>query len=208
MAQNKKWVQPLKVWKGYASEWINNSNPQNLLDASIFFDCRSVYGDYTLADNYRYHINSLVDGNSVFFYNLAQTIMKIKMPSFFSSIMGADKSGSFDIKMVMMPFTGFMRIYALKSKLSETNTHDRLDRLSELKVINKNLGDELLFSFDYLLSMRFKVQIELIMKNQGAANIVEVQSLTDIEKSNLKKILSNVSDIQSKLSFDFSGTAT
>ena len=37
MAGNEKWSQPLGAWKGYFTEWITNSDPQSVLDATIIY---------------------------------------------------------------------------------------------------------------------------------------------------------------------------
>ena len=51
MAKNQKWCQPLSVWKGYFSGWITTPEPQNLLDATVFFDFRTVFGDEIITEN-------------------------------------------------------------------------------------------------------------------------------------------------------------
>ena len=49
MASNQKWNQPLSVWKNYFSDWVNNSDPQSIMEASIFFDFRgNLWANYPL----------------------------------------------------------------------------------------------------------------------------------------------------------------
>jgi CBS domain-containing protein len=45
MASNPKWCQPVSRWKEYFREWVENSDPESIMDTSIFFDMRYVYGD-------------------------------------------------------------------------------------------------------------------------------------------------------------------
>ena len=41
MAKNPKWCQPLSAWKNDFSSWIHAAEPEDLLQASIFFDFRA-----------------------------------------------------------------------------------------------------------------------------------------------------------------------
>ncbi|MCB1802634.1 MAG: CBS domain-containing protein, partial [Gammaproteobacteria bacterium] len=44
MATNPEWRQPLKVWQGYFSRWIESPTPMSMMLSSIFFDLRPVTG--------------------------------------------------------------------------------------------------------------------------------------------------------------------
>ncbi|WP_227646920.1 DUF294 nucleotidyltransferase-like domain-containing protein, partial [Klebsiella pneumoniae] len=44
MASNPKWRMTRKEWETCFADWIDNPNPQALLNASIFFDLDGVYG--------------------------------------------------------------------------------------------------------------------------------------------------------------------
>src|SRR5690606_36650212 len=44
MATNRRWRQPLSVWKGYFREWMERPDPRALLNSNIFFDLESVTG--------------------------------------------------------------------------------------------------------------------------------------------------------------------
>jgi signal-transduction protein with cAMP-binding, CBS, and nucleotidyltransferase domain len=197
MAQNPAYCQPLSVWKTYFSNWIKTSNPKDLLDASIFFDFRHVYGDKDMVDELRNHINQFAPKESVFFYHMAQSIINFKTPSGLQS---------FDVKYVLFPFVGFTKIYGLQNKLSETNSIARLNKLLSLDIIQQDFHDELLFAYDFLMLLRFRSQVKALLNNEKPDNIIEGEQLTDIEKATLKKIFSELSDIQSKLSIDFKGS--
>ena len=68
MAGNPKWNQSLDTWKGYFSEWIRNSNPMDIMDAAIFFDFRSIYGESALVQSLRDHVNKAADKKAVFYF--------------------------------------------------------------------------------------------------------------------------------------------
>ena len=210
MASNPKWNQPYSVWEGYFLNWVESSDPVSILDASIFFDFRCVYGKCDFIDKLRIHVNEVVGDRSVFFYHIAQSVIRFKPPiSVFGSIIGKDTPGegkSLDIKKVLFAITGFVRLYALKNKISETNSLSRIRLLFQSEEFNKAMYDELIQAFNYLMHIRLRFQALSIMHNQEPGNIVNVNGLTHIEIATLKKIFSEISNIQSKLNADFKGT--
>lgn len=208
MAQNPKWTQPYSSWKSYFSNWINNSDPQSILDASIFFDFRSVYGNKLFADDLWNHIHQTVESKSVFFYHLAQSVTKYKQPvSLFGNIVGNESSeqGRLDIKKVILPIIGFIRLYSLNKHVGATNSLERLKHLYQKEVIQQSMYDELVLSYNYLMQLRFRFQAKKILRNEPPDNIININSLTHIEVATLKKIFAEISNIQTKLNFDFKG---
>jgi CBS domain-containing protein len=210
MASNPKWVQPLSIWKDYFSEWINSSDPQSILDASIFFDFRCVYGKKGFVNKLREHVNKTLDGKSVFFYHLAQSVVKFKPPlSFTGKIISKNHSGdhlNLDIKKIIFPIVGFIRLYALHNKLDETNTLERLRQLHLQEIITKAMYDELVLSYNYLMHLRFRFQAKSILDNLPPDNMIDINKLTQIEVTTLKKIFGEMNDLQTKLNFDFKGS--
>lgn len=209
MAKNPEWVQSLAVWKEYFTTWINSSDPKSILDSSIFFDFRCIYGKNTFCDTLRQHINKSTDNKPVFFYQLAQSVMKFKPPlSFFGNIVGEHQhqdENHIDIKKILMPVTGFIRIYALQHKLKQSNSLLRLKQLREESVINKSMYDELLQSYNFLMYQRLRFQAQDFVSGKTLSNKISMQALTSIEVTTLKKVLNEVSNFQSKLNADYKG---
>jgi CBS domain-containing protein len=53
MASNPKWCLSLEEWKRTFNGWIGGGSPESLLNASIFFDFRALYGAEHLAEELR-----------------------------------------------------------------------------------------------------------------------------------------------------------
>lgn len=210
MASNPKWSQPITTWKNYFSEWIISGDPQSILDACIFFDFRFVYGQMSFIKELRNHVNLAVDNKSVFFYHLAQSVVKYKSPvSLFGKIIDKNHSGDkvlLDIKKVLLPINGFIRLYAIYHKLNETNSLSRIKQLYLQGVINKSMYEELVLSYNYLMHIRFRSQSKSILENKLPDNIIDINKLTHIEVSTIKKIFGEIGNLQTKLNFDFKGS--
>lgn len=197
MASNPKWCQPVSRWKEYFKEWVENSDPESILDTSIFFDMRFVYGDQSLVDALKDEIKSVTDAKAVFFSHLAQSVNRTKAVSF------TDKQESLDIKKAMLPVVGFARVYALKNKISETNTVKRLRHVSLMERINPSFVEEIVNAYEYLLFLRFRLQSEKILANESPDNLLSLSGLSNIEKAALRAALNEIGEIHSQLGFDF-----
>ena len=79
MAGNPKWNQDLKTWQSYFRKWIQDTQPQDILNVAIFFDFRCIYGEDSLIDQLRSHVNRTVESKSLFFHHVAQSIVKMKV---------------------------------------------------------------------------------------------------------------------------------
>jgi signal-transduction protein with cAMP-binding, CBS, and nucleotidyltransferase domain len=199
MAKNKKWCQALSGWKEYFSHWIHDGDPQSLLDASIFFDFRIVYGEKQFEKELYTHINKTIDNQAAFFHQLVQPVLNSRLPSATSG------SNQVNIKKVLFPLTGFARVYALKNKVNRTNTLERLQKLHEKSVLQTSFFNETIQAYSFLMAFRFRFQSDAILKGELPDNLLDVDQLTDIERNTLKNVLSKLGELQTKLSFDFKG---
>lgn len=209
MAQNPKWCQPLSVWKKYFKDWVNSAEPEDLLDTSIFFDFRGGYGDLTLTDELRKYLNEILKGKAVFFLHLAHNSLMFKPPiGFFRNIV-VESTGehreTFNIKKAMTPIVDFARIYALLNNVEKTNTMERLLQLFEKGVLNRSDYNEISQAYNYLMQMRLRHQAMALKYNKKPDNHINPKRLTHIEGKMLKETLLQISNFQSKLSFDFQG---
>lgn len=210
MAQNPKWCQSLSVWKKYFSAWIHAAEPQDLLQASIFFDFRHGYGDASLINELRRFLFRSLEGWSGFFRHLTENALHFKPPiGFFRNFVVESKGehrSALDIKSAMTPIVDFARIYALKNKIEETNTLDRLNHLQLKRVITPQEYDELEKAYSFLMQLRFVRQVTAVIDEKSAPdNYINPKKLTSIEQKMLKEIFKRIEKFQTKLEFEFTG---
>ena len=200
MASNPKWCQPVSKWKEYFREWVENSDPENILDTSIFFDLRFVYGDRALVKELKDEIVSITDSQAVFFTNLAKSVHRLKAVTF------SEKLETLDLKKALFPVVGFARLYALKNNVNETNTIFRLEHIITSKKMNISFVEDLLNAYKYLMFLRFRIQTTNILDNKSPGNLIRPDELGNLEKATLKAALSQISDLYTQLGFDFEGS--
>ena len=211
MAMNQKWCQPLSIWQDYFKQWISTSEPADLLETKIFFDFRGVFGDLELVNKLRTHLHELVENRPMFLFHLVHNCLQFKPPlGLFKNIV-VESTGEhrekFSIKKAMTPIVDLARIYALKHGISETSTFSRLLKLEADGHITPSEYRELSLVYRSLLEQRFKHQ--LLTLNEGGVpdNHVNPKELTEMEQAVLREAMSQITSFQSKMSFDFTGSA-
>jgi CBS domain-containing protein len=210
MAKNPKWCQSLSVWKQYFSDWIHAAEPEDLLQASIFFDFRHGYGEATLINDLRIFLLNALEGWSGFFRNMTENALHFKPPiGFFRNFVVESKGehrSALDIKSAMTPIVDFARIYALKNRIEETNTLDRLSHLQLKKVLTPQEYDELDKAYSFLMQLRFVRQVTAVIDEKSDPdNYINPKKLTSIEQKMLKEIFKRIEKFQTKLEFEFTG---
>jgi PAS domain S-box-containing protein len=210
MAGNPKWCMSASDWKKQFRSWIIHSNPQDLIDVNIFFDIKNSSRNVELTKNLQDYIFEIVKEQRLFFYHLADNVISVKPPlTFFGNFIvesTKENKSVFDIKKVIMLITGIARLYALNNDIRETNTLRRLKKLFLSGVLTEKQYNMLSRNFSYLMLMRMNSQLDAIGKNQEPNNFINPKNLTDIERTTLKKIFSQLSEFQNKISLDFKGS--
>jgi PAS domain S-box-containing protein len=210
MAMNPTYCQSISVWKKYFSKWINTGTGKDLLDISVFFDFRVTYGEESFAVDLRNYINELTKKNPAYLMLLAQDNLRLKpQVNFWGNILletaGAPPE-TVNIKEAIMPIVNFARIYALNSKLSKVSTLERLYELKKIEVLNDSTYMNIIQSYEHLQLMRLKRQAGLIRNGLKPDNFINTKHLSDLDTTILKKLLSHINTMLSKLSYDFKGT--
>jgi CBS domain-containing protein len=78
-----------------------------------------------------------------------------------------------------------------------------LKSLKKNQIINKESLNEIIIVYNFLMRLRFKVQLELLKKKLPISNQMETKDLGEIELVILKKSLSIIQLLQSKIGTEF-----
>jgi PAS domain S-box-containing protein len=202
MARNPKWCQPLSVWKEYFSHWVATAQPQDILDAKIFFDLRLLHGSESLFSSLQTQVKGLLAGNDPFFVYLAESVLKWEMPEQAQKL-----KAPFDIKKILMPIVDGIRLYALKHQISATNTLERLGLLYETNVFSRTWYQDLVELYSFLMRMRFRHQAALLKEQRAPHNDVDPAECSEIELLVVRKAVAHIGAFRERLSLDFRGTS-
>ncbi|NOU36409.1 MAG: PAS domain S-box protein [Kiritimatiellaceae bacterium] len=210
MAANPKWCLSLSEWKDHFRTWIVQATPQSIRDVNVFFDLRCAFGSDELVQELKEYVQALTQKNPEFFMHYANNCLQYKAPlTLFGHLKTRKQDGkkTINIKESLKPIETFARIYALKHNLPEIGTLERIRRLQELEILQPQTGLEMSYVFDYLWHMRFYTPLIAMEGTSSANDQVDIEAMTEIERQNLQNVLAKISTFQTKLSYDFLGTA-
>jgi len=212
MAKNPKWCQPLLNWKKYFHHWIYQGSHEDLLNSSIFFDFRGVWGDLELTDQLKSFLLDSVEKRAGFLRHLSENALHFKPPiGLFSKLVVESKGehkDSLNIKWAMQPIVDLARVYSLKHGIVQTNTLTRLFRLYTKHVFTNEQYIDLVQSYNYVMHLRFLRQITTIIDEEKPPdNYINPNNLSYLDNAMLKEVFKKIEQLQGKLKSEFIGTA-
>jgi CBS domain-containing protein len=209
MASNEKWHQPLRRWKEYFSEWIYTPTSDAVLFSVILFDFRPLYGDITLGEALRDHLNSTLKGHELFLKQLANMAVLLSPPLGFFKTFVVEKTGEHKNELnlkfkCIAPFIDIVRLYSLEMGAGETSTLERIEALKGKHSVVTEFGDEMEQVFDFLTLLRIHHQYEQIKTGKEPDNFINPDTLTNLEKRTLKEACQFISRMQDAVAKQYS----
>ena len=135
MAGNPEWCLSSSEWRDRFGLWIREAQPQALLNASIFFDFRPLYGEEGLSDSLRSWLFGYTTANPLFLRQMTVNAMQCNPPLGLIRDFTFDRCREFphsiDLKMFgTRPFVDAARIFSLAHGIADTSTAQRLRALT------------------------------------------------------------------------------
>lgn len=192
MAGNPEWCNHIDEWKHLFSKWIDNPVTLNVLDSSIFFDMRLVYGSEQLVSDLTDFIYEELEGKNEFFSQLVKTVVDSK------PVLDRKR---IDIKKFLLPIVGYLRTKALFYSIKQTNSMLRLNYLMAYDLISESQAEEIEKMYNFLMHLRIKWQVSLILDSDWPTNTISLKNLTAIEQETLRSIIKEVLKLQEDLQF-------
>jgi CBS domain-containing protein len=207
MATNDQWRQPLAVWRGYFNEWIDTPNGQALLNASIFFDLRCLYGDCSLLESLQEDFLAKAKSKTLFQTLMASNALNHRPPlGFFRGFVldkesvDSDEKGMDMKKRGVVPVIDLARVYTLAGGLPAVNTWERLNAIATSHGMSQTDMDDLKDAFEFISMVRLQHQAKQIEQGQKPNNYVPPEELSTLERRHLKDAFEVVSNLQDLMS--------
>ena len=191
---------------------MNESVPETVMQIATFFDCRYLYGEEAISKELESFLNEqLQNPMERLFHFMAKNALQYEPPLtlFFKNIrtFKVDKKEVFDIKKAMTPIVDIVRVYALKNRIFEPNTGERLKALKDKQVFTETEVTDLLQSYYFLMGMRLKKQSQQIIQDHAQPeNYIMPQQLSKIDQLTLREIFKTIENFQLRIRMQFTGT--
>jgi len=201
MVSNPEWVMTESEWKKRLGQWTSSVEGTGLMNLAIFVDAHPVAGDTRLFNRLRDGLFNNLEGNDVFYSYFAMPLRRFSTPlTFFGGLKSSD---GMDIKKGgIFPIVHGVRTMALQHKIKETNTFQRLEALTEKRVIKKDFADDLSEALAVMSTLRLHQQLKA-EKGQAAmdeANLISAVGLNKLDRDLLREALHLVKEFKSRMS--------
>ncbi len=224
MASEPQCCMRLDQWKTRFEEWVQFGTPEHLLNASIFFDFRSLCGKSALADELRAHVTPLAKGSRKFLNLLAVNGLSIDVPLNWLGAVDTTKHNGVATIDLKLQGTALVvtaaRVFALAFGIEATATAQRLQAFGRMANVPQHEYEAWVTGFEFLQTLRLRVQLELgsepttpqnpltrahpkLAVDSDQPNRVSVEALNDVDRRMLKESMKVARSIQQRLSMDY-----
>lgn len=208
MASNPELCLTLEEWEEKFFNWISTPEPQALLNASIFFDFRPLFGKFNLAHRMRLSLLKLTAINPLFLRMMAGNAVSVVPPlgmiRDFVTDADPDYPGTIDLKKFgSRLFIDAARIFALGNAVSVTNTVQRLKQSAPTMNISQDEVAAAIAGFNFIQLLRLRHQHVEQTQGRLGDNRVRPDDLNEVERRILKESFRQARKLQQRLKLDY-----
>ncbi|MCK6406003.1 MAG: DUF294 nucleotidyltransferase-like domain-containing protein [Rhodocyclaceae bacterium] len=208
MASNPELCLTLEGWEEKFDRWIRVPEPQALLNASIFFDFRALYGASHLADRLRVSLLRMAKAQPVFLRMMAANALTVQPPlgkfRDFVTDLNADHPGCIDLKTYgARIFIDAARIFALATGTYNTNTIQRIKLSSQRMGVAPEEAAAIVEGFNFIQLLRLRHQHFEEEHGRPGDNFINPDQLNELDRRILKEAFRQVRKLQQRLKLDY-----
>ncbi len=205
MAGNRSWCLTLEEWIERFDDWIENSDPQALLNAAIFFDLRALHGDGALVDRLRAFVLARVRERPVFLHQMAANAIQTRPPLGFFGGFREGEGGTIDLKkQASRVFVDCARILALGAGVGAVSTAARLREAGSKSRRGPGDVEAAVEAFHFVQMLRLRAQDSLERgAGAGEPNRIDPDSLNALDRRILREALRQARKLQNLLALDY-----
>lgn len=206
MASNPDLCLSVDEWHGRFSRWLRSTTPQALLDCTIYFDFRPIFGEESLAEELRAWLRKHIPDATLFLRFMAQDALRAQVPlgmiRDFSFDDNKDYPHTIDLKTQgTRLFVDVARILALANGIDETSTPERLRAAAEQGKFGRDDIGAVIDGFFFIQQLRLRVQ--QAGTPMGLANRVDPEELNELDRFVLKEALKQAKKLQRRIQMDY-----
>jgi CBS domain-containing protein len=206
MASNPRWCLSLAEWQREFFNWLREPEPEALLNATIFFDFRSLYGDDSLITALKSYMLAQAADSSLGMRLLAQQALDVEPPTrWWKDFVYADKGHPHSINLKTYGsrlFVDAARVLALTTGIAASSTVVRLRTAGERVNIEPAETAAMVDGFFVVQKLRLTNQLRLGASgdaHENAANLVSPPDLNEIERHLLRDAFTQARQLQRRV---------
>jgi len=196
-----QWCQSVSLWCAYFDRLLVSADSSQAKAAGHFFDGRFLSGREDLFHQVTRSVRLGLVENQDFLTRMAESALAVGPPLGFFRQFVVERTGKLADRLNLEkaglePAVDAVRLLALKYRLTQTNTLDRLKALEERGYLDRILAREAAEAFGFLFLFRIKKYLaEAAMKNHSF-DWIDPKLLDPVERQTLKKSFKVISRLQ------------
>ncbi|GAB4507577.1 MAG: DUF294 nucleotidyltransferase-like domain-containing protein [Sulfuricaulis sp.] len=208
MAGNPECCLSLEEWKARFLRWIEHGSPEHLLNASIFFDFRAIYGERTPVEELQHWVAERVATNATFLRQMAENTLRNRPPlglvRDFVLSTSAEHPDTIDLKLNgAMPFVDGARLLALANRLAETGTLARFRAAAKAGALREKEVDAWCDAYAFIQLLRMRAHQAQQSRGLPLDNHVNPDNLNELDQRILKEAFRQARKLQTRLALDY-----
>jgi len=193
----------LREWQSRFADWIRHGAPEDLLNASIYFDLRPLAGAEELARSLQQEVVVAAQSTPRFQKQMALNALSHAPPLGWRGNLVTDERGTLDLKLQGTAiFVDGARLYALAHGVQATGTRDRLEQAGRAMGLAEREYQAWIVAFEFLQMLRLRLQLEG-RPDPAEPNRIAVATLNNIDRRILKECLRAARILQQRLQLDY-----
>jgi CBS domain-containing protein len=208
MAGNAHWCLSLSEWQGQFSRWMGEPDGQALLNSTIFFDFRALYGATSLGDRLRRWLADAATPRDLFRRFMAENALSNEPPlglvRDFAVSTHEGCPDTLDIKVNGAAlFVDAARILALAVGDTHTSTVERLRGAAQARSLAQADVEGWIDAFQFIQSLRMTHQQAQIEAGTAPDNYLRPDELNALDRRILKEAFRQARKLQERLRLDY-----
>jgi len=212
MASNPECCLTPAEWLARFAHWIDHGAPEDLLNASIYFDFRPLAGDAALVRPMRELVTTQAARNARFMRQMADNALRNAPALNWRGGIDTQDEGTQAVVDLKLHGTAIYvdaaRLYALAHGVEATGTRARFEAVARAMGAPPQEAEAWVGGFEVLQMLRLQVQLERDRREavdaaDGNPNLVDVAALNDIDRRVLKESLRVARRLQQRIQLDY-----
>ncbi|WP_341667031.1 DUF294 nucleotidyltransferase-like domain-containing protein [Alcaligenes sp. SDU_A2] len=197
MASNPELCLSEQEWLQRFQVMIERPAPEQLLESTIYFDCRSIWGSDAVLQRLQRRVLGMVNDNPAFQRMLAHSACQSRIPSGkprsrLEALVGQGED-MLDIKKhALAPLVDVLRVLALAYGCDQAASLDRLAFLTQRGVFSREESEGLHEAYRYLQLLRLQHHQRQLQQQGEADNLIRLDSLGALDSRVLREALAQV----------------
>ncbi len=204
MASNPELCLTLEEWQHRFGAWIREPDPKALLNASIFFDFRVLYGSEKIGDQLHHWLLKTAKGNSAFLRMMAHNALQVAPPLGRIRDFVVESDGMIDLKKSgARLFVDVARIFSLRAEVASSSTVQRLRMAGQKTGIADEEIDAMVAGFHFIQLLRLRAQHLETEHDAPDDNKINPDHLNEVDRRILKEAFRQARKLQLRLKLDY-----